>query len=781
MADIAWFRELHNTDVAIAGGKGASLGEMYNAGMPIPPGFVITAEAFKKYITKTKIDTKIYGILNGLNVDNNAALQETAKKIQAIITSTPMPEDIKKIVLESYDLMSFGDAAKAGGKALGVIKAGRESMYVAVRSSATAEDLPNASFAGQQASFLNVKGPAAIITKVLECWASLFTARAIYYRTKNNFEHSKVLIAVVVQKMVNSDKAGVMFSVNPVTGNEEEIMIECSFGLGEAVVSGSISPDQYIVDKKAEEVKQVNISNKNWMYTLDKKTMRNVRLTIPQEKATSQALSDFEIIALAKLAKKIEQHYGRPQDLEYAIEGKNIYIVQSRPITTLKKSAAAESKNANSSEGIDISKAKMILTGVSASPGVGIGPVKIVRTADDLDKIQKGDVLVAEMTNPDYVSAMEKSVAIVTDQGGSTCHAAIVGREMGIPVIVGTEVATKQLKENQIITVDATHGKVYDGRVEIKKEAAPQQAVAGAAPIETVTSIKVIVDMPEYAKKAAATNADGVGLIRCEMMMAKHEHPGWLITHGKSDILMNELIEGITGIASEFKGKPVWYRTSDFRTDEYRNLKGGDEEPNELNPMLGWHGIRRGLDQKELLKTEFLAIKKVHEKGLTNVGVMLPMVTNTEQVILAKEIMKETGLIPGKDVEFGVMVETPASVQIIEDMCRVGIDFISFGTNDLTQFTLAIDRDNSRVQKLHDEMHPAILRQIKYVVETCKKYGVKTSICGQAGSRPEMAEFLVKIGIDSISANADSVDKIRGIVAKVERKLLLEAARREID
>ncbi|MFA5888580.1 MAG: PEP/pyruvate-binding domain-containing protein, partial [Candidatus Nanoarchaeia archaeon] len=317
MADVAWFRELHNTDVNIAGGKGASLGEMYNAGMPIPPGFVITAEAFKKYITKTKIDTKIYGILKGLNVDNNAALQETSKKIQALITSTPMPEDIKKIVLESYDLMSFGDAAKAGGKALGVIKAGRESMYVAVRSSATAEDLPNASFAGQQASFLNVKGANELIKKILECWASLFTARAIYYRTKNNFEHSKVLIAVVVQKMVNSDKAGVMFSVNPVTGNEEEIMIECSFGLGEAVVSGSISPDQYVVDKKSEEVKQVNISNKNWMYTLDKKTMRNVRLTIPQEKATSQALSDFEIIALAKLAKKIEQHYGRPQDLEY--------------------------------------------------------------------------------------------------------------------------------------------------------------------------------------------------------------------------------------------------------------------------------------------------------------------------------------------------------------------------------------------------------------------------------------------------------------------------------
>lgn len=778
MADIAWFRDLHNTDVGIAGGKGASLGEMYNAGIPIPPGFVITAEAFKKYITKTKIDTKIYGILKGLNVDNNAQLQETAKKIQALIVSTPMPDDIKKAVLESYDLLSFGDAAKAGGKALGIMKAGREAMYVAVRSSATAEDLPNASFAGQQASFLNVKGANAIIKAVLDCWASLFTARAIYYRTKNNFEHSKVLIAVVVQKMVEADKAGVMFSVNPVTGNEEEIMIECSYGLGEAVVSGSISPDQYVVDKKSETVKQVSISNKNWMYTLDKKTLRNIRQTIPQEKATSQALSDYEIIALAKLAKKIEQHYGRPQDIEYAIEGKNIYIVQSRPITTLKKKEA-EAKSDESS-GIDISKAKMLITGVSASPGVGIGPVKIVRTVDDLDKIQKGDVLVAEMTNPDYVSAMEKSVAIVTDQGGSTCHAAIVGREMGIPVIVGTDVATKQLKENQVVTVDATHGKVYEGRVEIKKEVTAQQFIAGGAPLETVTAIKVIVDLPEYAKKAAATGADGVGLIRCEMMMAKHEHPGWLVTHGKTDVLMNELIEGISGIASEFKGKPVWYRTSDFRSDEYRNLKGGDEEPKELNPMLGWHGIRRGLDQKELLMTEFKAIKKVHEKGLTNVGVMLPMVTHTEQVILAKEIMKEAGLIPSKDVEFGVMIETPASVQIIEDICRAGIDFISFGTNDLTQFTLAIDRDNAKVQKLHDEMHPAVTRQIKYVVDICKKYGVKTSICGQAGSRPEMAEFLVKIGIDSISANADSVDKIRSVVAKAERKLLLEAARKEI-
>lgn len=777
MPNIAWFRELSNKDVAIAGGKGASLGEMFNAGLPIPPGFVVTAEAFRNFITKTKIDEKIYAALEGLDVENNTLLQESAKKVQGIVLSTPMPEDIKKSIIEAYDYLCFGDAAKAGEKALSLLKAGRDSLFVAVRSSATAEDLPTASFAGQQATFLNVKGKEALIEAVQQCWASLYTARAIYYRIKNNFEHSKVLIAVVVQKMVNSDKAGVMFSVNPMTNNEDEIVIEASYGLGEAVVSGAISPDQHIVDKKTEDIKHTKLGRKDWMYTKDK-AGKNIRVNMPQDKIHSQALSSYEIITLAKLAKKIEQHYGKPQDLEYAIEGSNIYIVQSRPVTTLKKTPA-ELKNVEEEQAIDTAKAKVILTGISASPGVGIGPVKIVRTAEDLDKIQKGDVLVANMTNPDYVSAMEKSVAIVTDEGGSTCHAAIVGREMGIPVIVGTEVATQQLKENQLITVDASHGKVYDGKVEIKREK-PAQIVPSGEPLETVTAIKVIVDLPEFAKRAATTNADGIGLVRCEMMMARHEHPGWLVKNNKKDVLLNALVEGISGIAKEFKGKPVWYRTSDFRSDEYRNLKGGDEEPKEDNPMLGWHGIRRGLDQKELLKTEFEAIKKVHELGFKTVGVMLPMVTHLEQVVEAKEIMKQAGLIPGKDVEFGVMVETPASVQIIEDMCRVGIDFVSFGTNDLTQFTLALDRNNAHVQKLYDEMHPAILRQIKYVVETCKKFGVKTSICGQAGSRPEMAEFLVKIGIDSISANADSVDKIRHVVAKAEKKLLLEAARREI-
>ncbi|MBU2590147.1 MAG: phosphoenolpyruvate synthase [Nanoarchaeota archaeon] len=778
MADIAWFREISNQDVGTVGGKGASLGEMFNAGLPVPPGFIVTAQAYEKFITKSEIDKEMYVVLKDLDIENNTALQEAAKKVQKIILKTPMLEDIKKEIVEAYNIMTIDHASKLGKDVLE--DKGAKAPFVAVRSSATAEDLPTASFAGQQATYLNVRGSTELVEAVQKCWASLFTARAIYYRIKNNFEHSKVFIAVVVQKMVDSEKSGVMFSVNPVTNNTEEVMIEAGYGLGETVVSGSISPDQYIVDKNSNEVKSAKVNKQTWMLVRSEEG-KNIKKDVPQEKQEAQILSNYEIMELAKLAKKIEDHYKKPQDLEFAIENSKIYIVQSRPITTLKKKAVEE-KTVDESDMVPIEKAKLILSGIAASPGIGIGPVKIVNTAQDLDKIKKGDVLVAEMTNPDYVSAMEKSVAIVTDSGGSTSHAAIVGREMGIPVIVGTEVATKQLKENQIITVDATNGKVYDGKISLHIDKTEKAAIMAAAPsVQTVTEIKVIMDLPEYAEKAAATGADGVGLLRCEMMMAKHEHPAYLLKHGKKEVLMEELVSSISKIAAAFKGKPVWYRTSDFRTDEYRNLLGGEDEPKEPNPMLGWHGIRRGMDQIELLTTEFEAIKKVHDMGLTNVGIMLPMVTHVEQVEKARELLQEIGMEPQENIDFGVMIETPASVQIIEEICKVGIDFVSFGTNDLTQFTLALDRNNARVQNLYDEMHPAILRQIKHVIDICKRYTVETSICGQAGSNPEMAEFLVNAGIDSISANVDAVATIKQVVARAERKLLLSVARKRLE
>jgi len=671
MANITWFKEISKKDIPLVGGKGTSLGEMFNAGIPVPPGFAVTAEAYKHFLESTGISNEIYDLLKDLNVEDNETLQSASKKIQEIILKSEMPRGIAMDIKESYDNLNVDEAVfrTAGKQALDIIKAGRELPFVAVRSSATAEDLPTASFAGQQATFLNIRGGNKLVEAVQKCWASLFTARAIYYRVKNDFPHEKVFIAVVVQKMVKSEKSGVIFSVNPMTNNENEIVIEAGWGLGETVVSGSINPDQYIVDKNNSALKSKKINDQDWMYTLDPRLGHTVKKNVSQEKVSAQILNDSEIRKLAELSIKIEHHYGSAQDIEYAIEGSGIYIVQSRPVTTLKKP---------------------------------------FETKEEVEKEE-----------------IEKEEAIL----------------------------------------------------EKEKEAYELEQ----APIETVTAIKVIMDLPDFAEKAAQTGADGIGLLRCEFMILKHkEHPYHMITTGKREELVQDLTRDITKIALAFKGKPVWYRTLDAPTDEFRNLEGGEEEPEEDNPMMGWRSIRRSLDQTELLLAEFEAIKRVHDSGLTNVGVMLPLVTHVEQISKAKEYLKQVGLEPMENIEFGVMIETPASVQIIEEICEEGVDFISFGTNDLTQFTLACDRNSAKVQKWYNEKHPAVLRQINHVVQVCKKHNVETSICGQAGSDPEMAEFLVKIGIDSISANPDAVKKIRHTVAKAEKKLLLNVARKNV-
>ncbi|MBI5872353.1 phosphoenolpyruvate synthase [archaeon] len=796
MANILWFREIFKQDIPLVGGKGANLGEMFNIGLPVPPGFAITTQAYKEFLIP--IADVIYRILDDLDVNESAALQVASKKIEDIMLATPMPYQIREDIINAYNSMTINsEVTNFNNKAINnLIRSGREPPFVAVRSSATAEDLASASFAGQQASFLNIKGTGQLISAVKKCWASLFTGRAIYYRVKNNFRHRKVFISVIIQKQVNSDKSGVIFSVNPTTQNKEEIVIEAGFGLGEAVVLGEIAPDQYILDKSTGKLKSIKVNRQEWMITRDASTFETVKRNLPFELQEMRKLTDYELKVLWELTKKIEGHYKFPQDIEYAIEGSRIYIVQTRPVTTLTGTILEELGKAEQAEavplqteqaGIEASQAKKrsasapIISGIGASPGIGKGHVKIVHSLEDIGKIQKGDVLVARMTNPDYVSAMEKSSAIVTDAGGISCHASIVGREMGIPVIVGTTNASQILKEGQFITVDATNGKVYDGDIALEtseeKNAGQFYAEEEKIEFETITKVKVMVDLPEHASEIARkTNADGIGLLRCEFMLANTKvHPVYLIEHERKEELLNEIIAGLTTIAGAFKGKPIWYRTSDFRTDEYRELEGGENEPHEDNPMMGWHGIRRSLDEIKLLETEFEAVKHVAEEG-HELAVMLPVITHIEQIRKAKEIMKSVGL----NCKLGIMIETPAAVQIIEELCNEGIAFISFGTNDLTQFTLAVDRNNEHVQNLYDEMHPAVLKQIKRVIDVCKKHNVETSICGQAGSRPEMAEFLVKAGIDSITAAPDAVNKIRKIVAQAERKLLLEAARKGV-
>lgn len=748
---IKWFNEITENDLPSVGGKGKNLGIMLGLGLPVPNGFAVTAQTYKGFIETTKIKEKIEILLNSLDVEDTKKLQDVAEKIQKTITSVKIPIEIADDIKHAYEIL--GADKKTASDLLE-----SKDAFVAVRSSATAEDLPEASFAGQQATFLNVKGKEAVLEAVLNCWASLFTARAIYYREKNHFDHSKVLISALVQKMINSEQSGVMFTINPATNRENEIVIEAVYGLGEMIVGGQVNPDLYVVDKHTREIKKIEVKKQEVGLFRDKNG-QNVILKIPEYKQLQRVIPDTIVKELARYGKKIEDHYDKPQDVEWAVEKGQIYIVQTRAVTTFKKTATKSSEI--------VGEGKIILRGETAASGVYSGMVQVVNDPSDLNKINHGDILVAKMTTPDWVPAMQKAGAIITDEGGMTCHAAIVSREMGTPCIVGTEHATEVLKDGQIVTVYASKGIVYEGKLKIKEE-----KKKSSSNVKTKTKIKVIMDLPDAAQRAAATGADGVGLARLEIMAASSGiHPAEYIRQGKKDEYVKLLKNGIAKIAKAFKDKPVWIRCSDMRTDEYRNLQGGNKEPKETDPMIGWHAIRRLLDEPEILKAEFQAIRDLHYEGLKNLGVMIPFVIRVEELKKAKDIMREVGLEPCKSIDFGVMIETPASCWIIEDLCKEGISFASFGTNDLTQLTLGIDRNNQKIAKLFDEMHPAVLGEIAAVIKVCKKYGVETSVCGQAGSKQEMVSFLVHQGIDSISANVDVIDTIRQVVADMEKKV----------
>ena len=1086
MKYVAWFKEITKEDISIAGGKGANLGEMIRNGFPIPDGFVITTYAFKEFLEKTKLKDKIFGKLKNLDVENTEELQKVSEEIQEMIKKARVPKEIESEILKNFKKL--------------------KAKFVAVRSSATAEDIKEASFAGQQATFLYVT-EKDLIEKVKACWASLYTARAIYYREQQGFKHEDVLIAVVVQKMVNSEVSGVMFTADPITG-DPIIIIEAAYGLGEAVVSGSVTPDEYRVDKNSMKILEKYIAKQTRMI-VQKPEGGTTWKEIPKNKQQNQKLPDELIIELAKIGKKIEEHYKWPQDIEWALEKGKLYIVQSRAITTIREKQPEEEKEIEE---------KPILKGIPASPGIASGRVVIIKDLKDLAKVKEGDIIVTTMTTPDMVPAMKKAAAIITDEGGMTCfsedtyiltsegiitisdlvkrfengeklkvvsyniknfkvewdevvgidikedelieitlstisgfgklgnnlrltpdhnmvffdgkqfikkpikeiieedeyitgityippvetpseitdkiswmfnkirkltekldereyfslssaalriseqvvleklltlctksktsftthsiaiehispelakiicllflrlgilpqfgtnseedwnmfiksshvvrcfnekkvpmknvvdslrkippikmfskvlnliydenykiwaqredplvvprllsiakrikdfkvrtkiseiiespiifykvykhtpigkskvytittkknhnfvvlsdqltpilvwncHAAIVSRELGIPCVVGTKEATKLLKEGEIVTVDANKGLIFKGKVKTKKK--EEIIVQRSSYILTATKVKVNVATPEAAERAAKTGADGVGLLRAEHMITQFGyHPAWYIRNDKLEDLINIVYEGIRKVAKEFYPKPVWYRTFDARTDEFRHLKGGESEPEEDNPMLGWHGIRRDLDQPELLECQFKAIKKLWEDGFTNISVMIPFTIDVEELIFAKEIARKVGL--PKSFKLGIMVETPACCLTIEDYIKEGIDFISFGTNDLTQLTLGIDRNNALVQKHFHESHPAILKLIKRVIDICRKEGVETSICGQAGSDPKFVEKLVEYGIDSVSANIDAVNTIREVVARTERKLMLESARKQL-
>jgi len=743
---IKWFSEINKKSISVAGGKGANLGEMYNLGVQVPPGFVITAQAYDYFLERNKLKEKIKSILKEVDYNNSGKIEEATSRIRKLITDSQIPQDLEKEILEAYENLHAG---KINGKktAEEILEKGGNEVLVAVRSSATSEDLEDASFAGQQETFLNILGDVQLLESVKKCFASLFTSRATYYREKKRFKHEESKLAVVVQKMVDSEKSGVVFSKDPSYKNEN-IIIEAVFGLGEGIVSGRITPDRYIVSQEMKIIEK-KISNKKIAITFSEKG--NVEVRLPEKLSNTQVLKEEEIFKLGRISMKLEEHYKKPQDIEFAVENDQIYIVQTRAITTL----------ANVSEEYEKSKelsGEIIVQGVGASPGISSGKIKIVKDFGDLGKINKGDVLVTKMTNPDMVLTMQKASAIVTDEGGVTSHAAIVSREMGIPAVVGTENATTVLKENEIITVNGFTGKVYKGKVGkiMEKEVLPVSS-------NTKTKIKIILDLPNAAERAARTGIKETGLTRIEGIIAESgKHPNYFLEKNMIKNYEEIIFQGIKKISNYFDG--MWVRTSDIRSDEFRNLAGSPKEK-EGNPMLGMHGIRHGLKHTDILKSELKALKKISESG-KGIGILLPQVISVEEVKRVKEILKEINFSKAK---LGVMIETPASVEIIKELCEEGIAFVSFGTNDLTQYTLAIDRNNPQVADIYNEMNPAVLKQISYVIRICKKYRVETSICGQAGSKKGMVEFLVNNGIDSISVNPDAAKEIAEYVAELEK------------
>lgn len=774
---IKWFDEIGKEDVGIVGGKGANLGELTSFGLPVPPGFCVTASGYTKFIKYAELDEVVKFLMEAVDVEDVDELTNASKEIQKKIKEKEFDPELKEEILSAYREFSENIGVK--------------DPEVAVRSSATAEDLPDASFAGQQDTYLHISGEEELLNHIRDCFASLWTSRAIYYREKQNYDHFDVALSVVIQKMVNSEKSGVMFTANPINNSKDEMMINASYGLGEAVVSGIVTPDEYIIDKKTKKVIEKNIAEKEYMVIKNENGVGtrvvNVKDILGKDAVKAEALSPKELDTLVERGLKVEKLYGSVQDTEWGFDRdtKEFYFLQSRPITTLGDKEEKEEKLIT------------LVKGLPASPGIGRGKVKLIKDISEINLVEEGDVLVTAMTNPDMVPAMRKCAGVVTDEGGRTCHAAIVSRELQIPCIVGAKTATKTLKTGDTVTVDAVRGIVYEGEVLKEKEekkSPDSPNVSSIANLDelrnlfaptTATKIYMNLGEPELIEKYKNLPMDGIGLMRTEFIFTNMigAHPMYLVKTGQGDLMIDKLVEGISKVAQAIYPKNLVVRTSDFRTNEFRGLKGGDEvEPIEANPMIGWRGVSRYIspEYEEGFRLECRAIKKVREEyGLTNVIVMLPFVRTPEELRVVKGIMAEEGLVQSKNFKIWIMAEVPAVVLQAEEFAEL-VDGFSIGSNDLTQLVMGADRDSGVLNNMgyFDERNDAVKIALKTIIDAANKKGITCSICGQGPSQyPELAEFLVECGITSMSVNPDTVEYTRRLVASVEQKIILKKLR----
>jgi pyruvate,water dikinase len=747
---IVFFNQVDKEDIPLVGGKGANLGEMMQAGFPVPKGFCVTVHAYDDFLKENELVKSINNTLKTTDVNDPDQLNKASEAIQKKITSGKIPENVKKEVISSYQKLS------------GRLK----KKLVAARSSATAEDLPEASFAGQQTTYLNIKGDANLLDAVRKCWASLFTARAIFYREQNKIKEDQVKISVIVQEMIQSEVSGVMFSIDPVTNEKDRIVIEAVWGLGELIVQGSVVPDRYVVQKETFSILSKEIAEQS--VQLIKVGAKTEEKNVPKKLLDRPKLNDKEIIKLARLADKLQKHYYFPQDIEWAKNKNNLYIVQTRPVTTLKSKTTQVKKTKDGEFKVTDTP---ILTGVAASPGLATGVVKIIKSAKEISKVKTDDILVSEMTSPDFVPAMKRATAIVTDKGGLTSHAAIVSRELGIPCIVGTKNATSTLQDNQVITVNAEKGTVFLGsKVRVEKS---EKKIKKVIKQKTATKLYVNLAEPQLANKISKLNVDGVGLLRAEFMIADIGiHPKEAIKQKKQDKFVQKLERGIEKFCKAFKPRPVVYRTTDFKTNEYRALPGGKAwEPEEPNPLLGYRGALRYISDPEVFTLELRAIKSVLEKH-KNLWIMIPFVRSPEELKKVRRIVAAEGLFENPGFKFWMMVELPINVILIDKFIDVGIDGVSIGSNDLTMLITGTDRDNADVAQSFNEKSPAVLWALRRTIKKCNKRKVSSSICGQAPSVYEdLVEKLVGYGVTSISVNPDAINRVRGIILEKEKEI----------
>jgi len=743
---------LRLSDAEEAGGKGANMGELVAAGLPVPPGFVLLRSGYLAAMQAGGVDTELAALHREalVQVDNSARLAELCHRMQNLVTKAGVSDEVRDQLLDAYH-------------GLGT------NCVVAVRSSATGEDGRDASFAGMNQTVTNVTGDDDVINAVKRCWASLFSPRVITYRASRGFLADPAM-AVVVQQMIASEQSGVAFTTDPSTGERDHIVIEAALGLGEVVVSGKVQPDTYVIDKKTLKVLDVKVGYQAFKIERGPDG-HDVTVELDPAMAQARVLDDSALHRVAELAIATEAHHGCPQDVEWAIASGKTWLVQARPITTLGHDTAEDSQDSG-----------VLVRGLPAAPGTASGRVRVLRTPQEGNRLLDGEILVAPMTNPDWLPAIRRAAALVTETGGMTCHAAIVARELRVPCVVGARSVTTVLHDGQTVTVDGGRGTVTGGRSEPQRAIeAVQPPAAGTAGITTGTKIYVNLAIPDNAEAVAAQDVDGVGLLRAEFMLTQAlsgRHPRDLIAHGEQGELVDAMVASIGRIASAFGTRPVIYRATDFRSNEFRGLRGGEAyEPVEHNPMIGYRGCYRYIKEPDLFALELQALARVRERN-PNAHLMIPFVRTRWELEACLSLVDASPLGTQRGLHRWVMAEVPSVTYWLPEYIGMGIDGVSIGSNDLTQLVLGVDRDSDTCAELFDESDSAVLDAIGRIIATARKHGITSSLCGQAPStNPAFAEHLVRMGITSVSVNPDAVTATRRTVAAAERRLLLESAR----